>query len=104
MRQPPAGPFIEWLGSATSGPERLGGKAASLDRLARMGFRIPPGFCLTTDAFRAQVAAVEGTPDGLADRITASPVVANLASELAAAVRRLSETAPSQDGTPAGAR
>lgn len=99
-----AGPFIEWLGSAASGPELLGGKAASLDRLARMGFRIPPGFCLTTEAFRAQVAAVEGTPDGLPDRIAASPVVADLASELAAAVLRLSETAPSMDGTPAGAR
>jgi rifampicin phosphotransferase len=99
-----AGPFIEWLGSAASGPERLGGKAASLDRLARMGFRIPPGFCLTTEAFRTQVAAIKGTPEGLADRITSSPVAPDLAAELAAAVRRLSETAPSADGTPAGAR
>jgi pyruvate,water dikinase len=90
-----ASPYIEWLGSAASGPERLGGKAASLDRLARMGFRIPPGFCLTTDAFHAQVAAVDGVE---------GPIVADLADELAGAVRRLSETAPSADGTPAGAR
>ena len=112
MRQPPAGPFIEWLGSATSGPERLGGKAASLDRLARMGFRIPPGFCLTTEAFRAQVATIdsgvghgdEGWPGDLAGLIRAEPVAADLADELATAIRRLSETAPSADGTPAGAR
>jgi pyruvate,water dikinase len=51
---------IEWLG-ATEGDVRLvGGKAASLDRLARLGFRIPPGFCITTDAFHAQLAAMPG--------------------------------------------
>jgi phosphoenolpyruvate synthase/pyruvate phosphate dikinase len=111
-----AGPFIEWLGSAESGPERLGGKAASLDRLSRMGFRIPPGFCLTTSAFLAQVEAVDGdrrrgsspaelgAQNDVADRIAAAPVVAALAGELAAAVRRLSESAPSASGTPDGAR
>ena len=112
MPPAPAGSFIEWLGSATSGPERLGGKAASLDRLARMGFRIPPGFCLTTDAFHAQVATIdsgvghgeEGWPGDLARLIAAEPVIPDLAEQLAAAVRRLSETAPSTDGTPAGAR
>ena len=107
-----AGQFIEWLGSAASGPERLGGKAASLDRLARMGFRIPPGFCLTTEAFRAQVATIdsgvgqgeEGFTGALAGLIATEPVIPSLADELAAAVRQLSETAPSTDGTPAGTR
>ena len=26
----------------------VGGKGASLGRLARAGFRVPPGFCVTT--------------------------------------------------------
>lgn len=51
-------PLVEWLGSAESGAEALGGKGASLDRLARLGFRVPPGFCLTTQAFRRQTASV----------------------------------------------
>ena len=55
--------LIEWLGRADGGAEALGGKGASLDQLAKLGFRVPPGFCLTTDAFRAQLDAIhEGAP------------------------------------------
>lgn len=74
--------LIEWLGRADGGAEALGGKGASLDRLAKLGFRVPPGFCLTTAAFRAQLdAMLEGAPSpGL------EPAAgANLASELATA-------------------
>ena len=53
--------MIEWLDGTTLEPARVGGKGASLNRLARSGFRIPPGFCLTTDAFAAQVAGVSGS-------------------------------------------
>ena len=54
---------IAWLGEAPD-PALLGGKGASLDRLLRMGFRVPPGFCLTTAAFRDQCAALDaGTLD-----------------------------------------
>jgi rifampicin phosphotransferase len=90
-----ASPLIEWLGSAEGGPESLGGKAASLDRLARMGFRIPPGFCLTTEAFRRQIEAVrpEGDP---AVVLTAGPLEADLAGALGGAVERLAASAPSQ--------
>ncbi len=53
--------FIEWLGSATAPPDQwdgiLGGKAASLERLLRMGAPTPPGFCLTTRAFRHHLEA-----------------------------------------------
>lgn len=49
-------PLVAWLGSAGSDVASLGGKGASLDRLARLGFRVPAGFCLTTAAFRAEVA------------------------------------------------
>lgn len=44
----------------------MGGKGASLDRLARLGFRIPPGFCLTTDAFAAQLAAIPDAAEAMA--------------------------------------
>ncbi len=36
---------------------RVGGKGANLARLARAGFPVPPGFLVTTDAYRAFVAA-----------------------------------------------
>lgn len=63
-------PLVEWLGRAEGGVRLLGGKAASLDRLVRLGFRVPPGFCLTTEAFERQLndlpdvrAAIELLPD-----------------------------------------
>ena len=37
--------------------ERGGGKAVNLVRLAASGFPVPPGFVVTTDAYRAVVAA-----------------------------------------------
>jgi pyruvate,water dikinase len=53
-------PLITWLGEGPA-PDGvldtlLGGKGASLDRLIRMGAPTPPGFCLTTAAFRRQLA------------------------------------------------
>src|SRR5437868_1672385 len=36
--------------------DAVGGKAVNLCRLARAGFPVPPGFVVTTDAFRAVVA------------------------------------------------
>ena len=50
--------IVAWLDNAEPDLARVGGKAASLIRLARLGFRIPPGFCLTTDAFDAQLATL----------------------------------------------
>ena len=52
--------LIEWLDGRRPDVAKIGGKAASLDRLAGFGFRIPPGFCLTTDAFALQVATLPG--------------------------------------------
>ena len=93
MEQPGRGEIIEWLGSAASGSSALGGKAASLDRLGRMGFRIPPGFCLTTTAFRMQLDAVAGSivDTQAAERMATEPLKAAVASPLAAAVARLGE-------------
>lgn len=39
---------------------RVGGKGANLGRLAAAGLPVPPGFCVTTDAYRAFVAEVPG--------------------------------------------
>lgn len=62
--------LIERLG-ATRVPETewdalLGGKGASLERLIRIGANTPPGFCLTTRAFRHQLASVAHSGDALA--------------------------------------
>lgn len=46
---------IQWLGEAVGGSAMLGGKAESIDRLARLGVPTPPGFCVTTRAFEAQL-------------------------------------------------
>jgi len=53
-KAPAPGP-IQWLGDAIGGSDLLGGKAASIDRLARLGVATPPGFCITTDAFRREL-------------------------------------------------
>ena len=44
----------------------VGGKAANLGELSRIeGIRVPPGFCVTTDAFRRIMAAVPRIDDQL---------------------------------------
>ena len=63
-------PMVAWLDDADIERARIGGKAASLNRLASLGFRIPPGFCLTTAAFATQLA---GLPGG--DVLRANPAV-----------------------------
>lgn len=44
--------------------ERVGGKAGTLSRLLDSGFRVPPGACVTTEAYRQFIGAT-----GLSDRI-----------------------------------
>ena len=52
-------PFIVPLASAAaSDAERVGPKAANLAALARAGLPTPGGFCLTADAYRAQIASL----------------------------------------------
>jgi pyruvate,water dikinase len=61
---PATAPIVVWLGSADeTTPAELGGKAMALDRLARLGFAVPPGFCLTTTAFRSQLAMLARNRD-----------------------------------------
>lgn len=75
--------FVAWLGDADGGADALGGKGASLDRLARLGFAVPPGFCVTTAAFRAQMAALAGGD------IAASPITPAVVDEVQSALARL---------------
>lgn len=49
-------PFIIQLKDC-SDPSLVGGKAAGLGALIRHGFRVPPGLCLTTAAYRATLCA-----------------------------------------------
>jgi pyruvate,water dikinase len=86
--------LIAWLGAA--GADRdgtaldaatVGGKGMSLARLAGHGFRVPPGFCLTTAAFHAQVAGLPAAPDAV--RLGNTPLIPAVAAALEAAVERL---------------
>jgi rifampicin phosphotransferase len=63
---------IQWLGEIQASLDSVGGKAASLDRLACLGFLVPPGFCLTTSAFAAHVAAIDAAAP-LNDALAALP-------------------------------
>jgi phosphoenolpyruvate synthase/pyruvate phosphate dikinase len=67
----------------------VGGKAANLGALTRAGFPVPPGFCITTDAYRE----VAGFCDfrSILDRLTATPAentqqLRELAAEARAAI------------------
>ena len=94
-------PLVEWLGRAEGGVRLLGGKGASLDRLVRLGFRVPPGFCLTTAAFERQMALLpeaQASLAGLADNevraelersVASAGVDPEIGAALDAAVREL---------------
>ena len=76
--------LIAWLGQPGSdGPEAavLGGKGASLDRLGRLGFRVPPGFCLTTAAFKSQLAATVDAALGGPGAVDVAAVAQGLARQ-----------------------
>lgn len=89
------GQLIAWLGRSGEGADALGGKGASLDRLGLLGFRVPPGFCLTTAAFQAQLAATvdaalaaTGAVDvtAVAEGLAITPLTPDVAGALAVAV------------------
>jgi pyruvate,water dikinase len=68
-----AGPrFVVPLGGARLDDPDLGGKAASLNRLARLGYTIPPGFCVTAAGYRSWLDSV-ADPDGLTGAIGRLP-------------------------------
>jgi len=94
--------MVEWLGAATGDAADLGGKGASLDRLARLGFPVPPGFCVTTAAFRAQLEslpmpAARHPTDELGAEVASQPIHPALLDDLRSALGRL-ETAAATTG------
>ncbi len=59
----PATPLVVWLDEIDLGRRRqVGGKAAGLARLLALGLPVPPGFCVTADAWRAGGGALAGAP------------------------------------------
>ena len=62
----------------------VGGKGLNLGRLTRAGFRVPQGFCVTTDAYRLSVR-------GLSEQNESSVKDIELPLELVAAVRTARE-------------
>lgn len=74
----PAARTVEWLGAAEGDATALGGKAASLDRLAKLGFRIPPGFCLDVESkFGAAVDVEAAMTAGEWSLLQARPITTN---------------------------
>ncbi len=55
MTLPHTSPFILNLDSPQATLDRVGGKGASLARMATAGLPVPPGFHITTDAYRRYV-------------------------------------------------
>ncbi|GGS73501.1 rifamycin-inactivating phosphotransferase [Streptomyces griseoviridis] len=74
---------------------RFGGKAAHLGELVGIdGIRVPDGFCVTTDAFRAALAGAPAV-DGLLDRSARTdPDDVETVRALGARLRRAVEEAP----------
>jgi pyruvate,water dikinase len=65
-----------------------GGKGASLGELLRAGIRVPDGFVVTTDAFRAAIAALDLGPRVAALEPTDAEAVAAACAELRTTVER----------------
>lgn len=75
-----ASPIVVDLADDQAGAlDLVGGKAANLHVLLRAGMPVPPGFCVTTEAYRR--AAAQAGLDDLLDR-------AGAPAELAARARR----------------
>jgi pyruvate,water dikinase len=108
--------LVEWLGATDAPPSEwdalLGGKAASLERLLRMGAPTPPAFCLTTDAFGAHLAAeahagearaaISRLPDAaaaatLTTLLLEAPLPARLAAQVEVGLDRLGAEAALAD-------
>jgi pyruvate,water dikinase len=107
-------PFIVWLDDELAAPALLGGKFGSLAEMVKAGFAVPPGFGITTAAYRAFVAheglvdrireargdapaddlpAIERCSAAIAALIAAAPMPEHLEREIRAAYERLEQHA-----------
>ncbi|MFE9955161.1 rifamycin-inactivating phosphotransferase [Micromonospora sp. NPDC005299] len=70
----------------------VGGKGAHLGALTRIdGIRVPPGFCVTTDAFRRMMAEAPSIDDGLDQLSRLNPDDREAIRALSAEIRRTIE-------------
>ncbi len=91
-------PFILTLDEVSASDLPLvGGKGANLGELRRAGFLVPPGFCLTTAAFR-RFLKISGAAETLyADLDSLSPDDLDGARQVGATIRAQLEEAPMPD-------
>lgn len=76
---------------------RAGGKAANLGELMRAGLPVPPGFCVTTDAYA--LAAGDAGLEEVLDALAATPAAeAGRLEALAREAREMLLAAPVSDG------
>ena len=104
--------YIEWFQDGVVDRSLVGGKGASLARLAGAGFNVPPGFTLTTEAYRQffEATGLEDRPteDTVRERFEATPLPDDVAEAVTTAYEQLAATAgtasavrssaPSEDG------
>ncbi|GAA1522566.1 phosphoenolpyruvate synthase [Sphaerisporangium rubeum] len=100
----PAGPLVLDLRDVAADMLPLaGGKAVNLGVLIRAGLPVPPGCCLTTEAY-GRVAASAGLDDVLRDLAATPPNDTAALAELAGRARALMLAAPVPDDIAAAAR
>lgn len=96
---------IVWLDRPGAGERRIGGKAASLARLAGAGFPVPPGFAVAAEAYESFAAAhdLPALTAPLAELPARAPLAA-FREALAPVAARLAEAAIDADTRAAIAR
>lgn len=73
-----------------------GGKGVNLGRLLHLGLPVPPGFVVTTDAYRAVIAANglgDASAERLRDRLPAAPIPEEIGEAIVDQYRRLASPA-----------
>ncbi|WP_086821374.1 PEP/pyruvate-binding domain-containing protein [Allokutzneria sp. NRRL B-24872] len=78
--------------------ELVGGKAANLGELINAGIPVPPGFCVTTDAYRRMIEVTGPVhahePATAREMLCGATVPTDLAEEISSAYRALGEDVP----------
>jgi phosphohistidine swiveling domain-containing protein len=105
--RPAGGRVLVWFaraGEAEAGRGELGGKATHLMTLAAGGLPVPPGFCLTTAAYRAFLAYHGLSPESEPAALRTALAEGELPEWLDAAIRHAGEALASAGGSPFAVR
>ncbi len=90
------GPLIAWFAdTAARDPATVGGKGANLASCTQAGLPVPPGFCLTTSAYRTAVRSLHraaATAEDLRDLILGAPLPGSVEDAVRTAYARLGES------------